>query len=431
MTFNENVKQDTLNFNNIKLTKKGTTDQNVTGLTLTKKANSFTLKPNQDLELDTKYELSVKDIEDLSGNKMGERVVKFGRLTPPEITEFSYTGNNVFIKFDRKIQTPTETNFVLKQGDNVEFTIDTNNNPTIKLIGNFNGKYKLTIKDIKDLEDVTMQETEKTFQIYQTDSGIQKSFARDSITNVVTDNITNLKWKDDETVKTIEKTWQEVVEYCESLGTGWRLPEIWELNGVFDYDKDNATFDIFTNVPSEYYKFYWSNITVSDDESSAWTLIFGYNERNRENSKNNTYYVRCVQGEKQEATQNCNRNAEKKIVTCTDTKLEWQDDEAAGSRFNNKSWQEAKDYCENLELDGKGWRLPNINELLSIVDYKRTNPAIISAFTNITRMYPYWSSSSTASNSEAWQIFFIYNSKLGLNHKLDTNSIFRCVRTAD
>lgn len=74
---------------------------------------------------------------------MGERVVKFGRLTPPEITEFSYTSENVIIKFSKKIQTPIEANFVFKQGDNVEFTIDTNSNPTIKLTGSFNGKYKL------------------------------------------------------------------------------------------------------------------------------------------------------------------------------------------------------------------------------------------------------------------------------------------------
>ena len=55
------------------------------------------------------------------------------------------------------------------------------------------------------------------------------------------------------------------------------------------------------------------------------------------------------------------------------TDLEWQqsDDDSV------KTWQEALSYCETLELDAKSdWRLPDIRELVSLVDPARYSPAI-------------------------------------------------------
>ena len=58
-------------------------------------------------------------------------------------------------------------------------------------------------------------------------------------------------------------------------------------------------------------------------------------------------------------------------VTDTETGLMWQQDEAY------MNWESALSYCENLELAGyNDWRLPNINELQSLVDYSTYNPAI-------------------------------------------------------
>lgn len=58
-------------------------------------------------------------------------------------------------------------------------------------------------------------------------------------------------------------------------------------------------------------------------------------------------------------------------ITDTARKLEWQNSYAEGT-IKQAIWQEALDYCENLTLDNKSdWRLPNINELRSIVDYSK------------------------------------------------------------
>jgi len=73
-------------------------------------------------------------------------------------------------------------------------------------------------------------------------------------------------------------------------------------------------------------------------------------------------------------------------VTDTKTGLMWQK-VAAGS----KPWNEAIEYCETLVLAGHSdWRLPDLNELQSIVDSIRDNPTVFSH----TTVYNYWSSTT-------------------------------------
>lgn len=51
-------------------------------------------------------------------------------------------------------------------------------------------------------------------------------------------------------------------------------------------------------------------------------------------------------------------------------------------------------YCENLTFAGQSdWRLPNVRELESIVDYGRHNPSIDPIFGAVSGAY--WSSTSS------------------------------------
>lgn len=105
--------------------------------------------------------------------------------------------------------------------------------------------------------------------------------------------------------------------------------------------------------------------------------------------------------------------------------LTWQDDYEAQSV--KKKWKEAKKYCANLNLAGfSDWRLPSIEELLSITDVSRYKPAIRKAFKNMKGKY-YWSSTSSASNSSsAWRVYFEYGDN---NENSKSFSQFvRCVR---
>lgn len=107
------------------------------------------------------------------------------------------------------------------------------------------------------------------------------------------------------------------------------------------------------------------------------------------------------------------------------TNLEWQDNNATKSVAQN--WSKAKNYCNNLILDNKNdWRLPNINELQSIIDIKKYNPAIKEGFNNVVSDH-YWSSSEYKKiNSRAWRVTFSDGNSYYYNKSL--NYYIRCVR---
>ena len=116
------------------------------------------------------------------------------------------------------------------------------------------------------------------------------------------------------------------------------------------------------------------------------------------------------------------------IVTDTTTGLQWQDDADAASV--TKTWIEAINYCENLTLGGHNdWRLPNINELKSIIDRSKSNLVIVDGFTNVSSDV-YWSSTTNADFSYlAWIVSFD-NGNVSYNPKDDSYYV-RCVRAGE
>ena len=89
-------------------------------------------------------------------------------------------------------------------------------------------------------------------------------------------------------------------------------------------------------------------------------------------------------------------------VTDTCTGLMWQKETAPGIY----TWSEALRYCESLQLGGHSdWRLPNVRELHSLVDYGRRDPSIDPVFDAVPGWY--WSSTTDAPYSEhAWDVHF-------------------------
>jgi len=93
------------------------------------------------------------------------------------------------------------------------------------------------------------------------------------------------------------------------------------------------------------------------------------------------------------------------VVYDSKTELTWQSNPSS-QKFN---WNDAQSYCNNLSYGGESdWRLPNIYELKSLVDYTKYNPAIAISSINIDINYPYyWSSSKDVDDSShAWDVDF-------------------------
>jgi hypothetical protein len=96
------------------------------------------------------------------------------------------------------------------------------------------------------------------------------------------------------------------------------------------------------------------------------------------------------------------------------TGLMWQKDTASVNSEGEPTlsdridWCQSLSYCDNLSLAGySDWRLPNIRELQSIVDYGSVYPAIDEEVFGVFPTW-YWSSTSTADDpSVAWYVNFL------------------------
>jgi Protein of unknown function (DUF1566) len=112
------------------------------------------------------------------------------------------------------------------------------------------------------------------------------------------------------------------------------------------------------------------------------------------------------------------------VVIDKGTGLEWQKKDAGAVH----TWQDALAYCEQLSLAEKtDWRLPNIRELKSLVDYTKYYPAIDPTFSS--HSVSYWSATTVANDTHisAWVIFFGNGDDIW---KEKTESFHvRCVRT--
>ena len=77
--------------------------------------------------------------------------------------------------------------------------------------------------------------------------------------------------------------------------------------------------------------------------------------------------------------------------------------------LTTRTWADAIIYAYQKEVGGrKGWRLPTVEELASLVDTTQSNPALPSDYPFFGVQSYYWSSTTTVSTSYAWFVDF-YN----------------------
>jgi len=93
------------------------------------------------------------------------------------------------------------------------------------------------------------------------------------------------------------------------------------------------------------------------------------------------------------------------------------------------NWCAAKAYCDALSLWGyTDWRLPNVVELTSIVDFSKINPSIDTTYF-ASASNNYWSSTTYAdSTSNAWIVNFTSGYAAYYNNTKTNSYYVRCVR---
>ncbi|NVN93256.1 MAG: DUF2012 domain-containing protein [Desulfuromonadales bacterium] len=267
-------------------------------------------------------------------------------------------------------------------------------------------------------------------------------------TGALNDNLTGLIWAKDAGTPTFStcgggtKTWQGALEYVACLnsvsflGSGdWRLPTILELSSLFNDGQANSatwlTGQGFSNVQTSPL-YYWSSTTYAGSTGYAWNANLRDARPEYAGSKSgSSFYVLPVRGTTADPAR-LRRSGQ--IMSYADgddgqlqTGVAWPatrfTSDASGQCLTDgltgltwvryplptlRSWQGALEYANHLNLCGASdWRLPNRQELRSLVDYGATSPADslnAIAFGGI-RSREYWSSTSYAPGTgNAWHL---------------------------
>lgn len=254
--------------------------------------------------------------------------------------------------------------------------------------------------------------------------GVSTNYSRDNSKEVVLDKVTQLLWQDTPETVAAKQTWQDAKTYCLNLvldGKGWRLPTRKELVGLYDYSKFDPSMDsTFEYATSSNY---WSSTSSIENAQSAWTVEFLLAFQST-NPKDSESHVRCVRGNHNTTNTTFIKDpANADIVIDTMRDLAWQDSPATVQT----TWREAVKYCDELTLGTYGdWRLPNSNELISLVNDLAYNPAINTAFTN-TISDNYWSSTTSVNDTtRTWYVDF--NDGRQTEDRKDGDGYVRCIR---
>jgi hypothetical protein len=244
--------------------------------------------------------------------------------------------------------------------------------------------------------------------------GVQKSYT-DNGDGTITDNNTGLTWVK---ARGSKMTWDEAVAGASVNTTGgyddWRMPTIQELYSLFLFSGENGNNVFSTNgyvpfIDTDYFDLEYGSGTgderVIDCQDWSGTeyvsttqydqpTVFGVNfcdGRSKGYKKmlppkwteeNDELYVRYVRGNTEYGKNNFQNNNDGTISDLA-TGLMWSEvDSNIGL-----NWKEALAWVQERNnenyLGHNDWRLPNIKELHSIVDYTRSPEKTSSAAINI------------------------------------------------
>jgi Protein of unknown function (DUF1566) len=246
-----------------------------------------------------------------------------------------------------------------------------------------------------------------------------------SASGAVLDRVTGLLWQ--EAVDPNGYSWSGAAAYCDRLGLvgyhDWRLPSVVELVSIVDVGRADPAIDpvAFPATPSLPF---WSSQTDVGNSGLGWYVYFKNGGAYGGNDVSDPQRVRCVRGPvvRKSGGPSCYVVASG-VVSDTNTSLAWQQATEPGSY----AWSDARSHCAGLRSNGGGWRLPSMNELMTLVDLTRVDPAIDpSAFPDMVSDF-FWSSSPAAAPpGTAWGVSF---SKGSAGASLVANAYrVRCVR---
>lgn len=246
----------------------------------------------------------------------------------------------------------------------------------------------------------------------------------------VKDNITGLIWE----VKTADNTkkiipFSETDSYTQSQNTqklcglsNWRLPTIQELQSIVDYSVPlpNPTIDM-NFFPYSSNEIYWSQSPYTKNKNDMWALYFNDGSL-FDQTKTTQSAVRLVsstisvEGKKYVISDNGQEvlDLQTNLIwrRCVEG-MTWNGTTCTPESVSGETYfmfQEALQRASNQAAQTKkAWRLPNIKELTSLMDYSQANMAIDPNAFPATPNAQSWSSSSYSADAFfSWIVHFYY-----------------------
>ena len=204
--------------------------------------------------------------------------------------------------------------------------------------------------------------------------------------------------------------------------SNWRLPTVQELQSIVDYSVPlpNSTIDI-NFFPNSNNEIYWSQSPYTKNKNDMWALYFNDGSI-FDQTKTTPSAVRLVSGTAPISDKKYIISDNGQEVLDLQTNLIWRrcvegmmwDGKTCASESMSGEtyfmFQEALQRAANQAAETKkAWRLPNIKELTSLMDYSQTDMAIDSIAFPATPNAQSWSSSSYSADAFfSWIVHFYY-----------------------
>ncbi len=235
---------------------------------------------------------------------------------------------------------------------------------------------------------------------------------------------------------------EDFIQELNSINFGgyadWRLPTIKELSTLVNINVPSSS--PYINIiyfPNTVSSCYWSSTASAFYQDYAWFVHFDYGKV-ATYYKSYNRYVRAVRGGQNLLQEHFVDNQDGTITDMA-TGLMWQKcsmgqswnattGECDGSA-SASGWQSALKLCDDMSLSGyDDWRLPNRNELQTIIDYTTYNPSINGIYFPNSMSSMYWSSTTIVDSPlHAWSVYFYQKGRVSCEWKWEAKYV-RAVR---
>jgi len=264
----------------------------------------------------------------------------------------------------------------------------------------------------------------------------------DNSNGTITDNLTGMMWTKNADPVGSEVSWQNALNYVTGMNSGtysnyghtdWRLPNIIELLSLIDHEHSSPALSSnhpFTNLNSNNYYCSSTDVSYYSNHNSMWVIMFLDGSLGASSKVSNIFRVWPVRGDSngvirlpktgQTTSYATGDDGDlQKGVACPNPRFNDNSDGTVNDNFTglmwtkqislgSNTWQNALNRIAGMNsgtysnYSYTDWRLPNVNEIRSVINLGVGAPALISGypFTSVPGA-GIWSSTTRASSSAA------------------------------